>query len=94
MSSTDPHAALSLFAGFPGQFDLVIVDDIMPTMKGTDLITRMLKIKDDVPAVLMTGRGVIIPLEKARSSGARGVLAKPVLKEELKAVLDRVLTSK
>jgi len=33
MSSTNPNVALHLFTGFPGQFDPVMVDEIMPTVK-------------------------------------------------------------
>ena len=69
MSSTDPNAAPNLFTGFPGQFDPVMVDEIMPTVKGTHLITRMLKIKDDVPAVLMTRHGDMAPRERLEPPG-------------------------
>lgn len=87
----DPLEALNLFASMPERFDVVIVDEIMPHMKGTELTIRLLQIKDDLPVILLTGHGDLIPVDVIRTSGVRTVLVKPVLKEDLRAALDRVL---
>jgi CheY-like chemotaxis protein len=90
----DPLEALNLFASMPDRFDVVIVDEIMPGMKGTDLTIRLLQIKDDLPVILLTGHGDIIPLDTVRASGVRTVLSKPVLREDLRAALDKVLVKR
>lgn len=83
-----PLQALALFSDAPEKFDLVIVDEIMPGMRGTELARRIIGIKDDIPVILVTGYGGIIPEDEVRSSGIRATLTKPVLRDELKAVLD------
>lgn len=90
----DPLEALNLFASMPERFDVVIVDEIMPAMKGTDLTMRLLQIKDDLPVILLTGHGDLIPADIVRAAGVRTVLTKPVLKEDLRAALDKVLTKR
>ncbi|MGD0228768.1 MAG: response regulator [Syntrophorhabdales bacterium] len=87
----DPLEALNLFASMPERFDVVIVDELMPAMKGTDLTIRLLQIKDDLPVILLTGHGDAVPIDAIRAAGVRTVLAKPVMKEELVAALDKVL---
>ena len=89
---TKPLDALALFMRAPERFDGVITDQMMPDMTGTQLAMQLLRVKDDIPIILMTGYADMIPLEKVRESGVRVTLIKPVLKERLKAVLIGVLT--
>jgi DNA-binding NtrC family response regulator len=91
VSCTKPVNALSLFSKVPERFDAVIVDEIMPALKGTQLAVQLLKIKDDIPIILITGHGNMISLEQVRESGVRATLIKPVLREDLKIVLERLL---
>lgn len=86
--STD---ALTLFSRVPQRFDAVIVDQMMPDVMGSLLITQLHLIRDAIPAILMTGHGDKISLQEIRESGARATLIKPVMKEWLRDVLDRVL---
>ena len=86
-----PLDALTLFSRASGRFDAVIVDEMMPDLRGIQLATRLLRIKADIPIILMTGHGDMISLEQVRESGARATLIKPVLKERLQVVLDGLL---
>lgn len=90
VACSSPVAALHLMKDQPERFDLAIVDEIMPQMRGTQLTRQLLGIKDDLPVILLTGHGALIPLEEARGAGLRAVLTKPVLKEHLRAALERV----
>ena len=83
-----PLDAFTLFSSAPERFDAVIADQIMPDLKRTELTTQLLRVKDDIPVILMTGHGDMISLEQVRESGVRATLIKPVLKERLQAVLD------
>ena len=86
--STD---ALRLFTKVPERFDAVIMDEIMPDLRGTQLATQFLRIKPDIPIILMTGRGDTLSMEQIRKSGVRSTLIKPVIKEWLQDVLARLL---
>jgi CheY-like chemotaxis protein len=85
-----PLDALTLFSKVPERFDALIVDEMMPDLRGTQLTTQLLQVKDDIPIILMTGHGDMISLEQVRKSGVRATLIKPVLKERLQEVLDRL----
>jgi DNA-binding NtrC family response regulator len=86
-----PTDALTLFSRVPERFDAVITDEIMPDLRGTQLATQFLRIKPDIPIILMTGRGDMISMEQIRESGVRSTLIKPVIKEWLQDVLARLL---
>jgi DNA-binding NtrC family response regulator len=86
-----PMTALTLFSRVPERFDAVIVDEIMPDLRGTQLSMRLLKIKDDIPIILMTGRGDMITMEQIQESGVRATLIKPVIKEWLQGTLTKLL---
>ena len=90
----DPSKALRLFSSNPDRFDMAIVDEIMPDMKGTELAVELLKVKHDLPVVLLTGYGSAISLEQVRTVGFRSVLLKPLLKGDLRILLDSVLGGK
>jgi DNA-binding NtrC family response regulator len=86
-----PGDALKLFSRSPERFDAVIVDEIMPDLKGTDLAAKLLKIKGAIPIILITGHGDMISLDKIRKSGVRATLIKPILKDWLEQTLERLL---
>ena len=86
-----PLDALTLFSRAPERFDAVIVDEIMPDLRGIQLATQLLRVKADIPIILMTGHGNLISLEQVRESGVRATLIKPVFKERLQIVLGGLL---
>lgn len=91
VACNSPRDALSLVSFGPGMFDAAIIDEIMPEMRGTQLALELLKIKDDMTLILVTGYGHLIPLEWVSAAGFRASLTKPVVKEELHEVLTKVL---
>ena len=86
-----PTDALTLFSRAPERFDAVIVDEIMPDLRGTQLAPKLLRIKDDIPIILMTGHGSMISLEMIRKSGVQATLVKPVRREWLQKALAGLL---
>jgi len=88
---THPVKALNLFSRAPERFDAVIVDQMMPDLLGTQLAAQMLRVKDDIAVILMTGQGHLITLEEVRASGVRATLIKPVLRDRLQVTLNQVL---
>ena len=87
-----PTDALSLFSRAPERFDAVIVDEIMPDLRGTELAAELLRIKNDIPIILMTGHGSMISLEMIRKSGVKATLIKPVERARLQKTLTELLT--
>jgi two-component system, cell cycle sensor histidine kinase and response regulator CckA len=69
--------ALAAFSGNPTGFDLVITDLGMPDISGLRLATRLLKIRGDIPIVLLTGLDGE-QLSKARQTGIQWFGMKPI----------------
>lgn len=88
---TKPIAALTLFSRASERFSAVIVDEIMPGLRGTELTPKLLQVKPDIPIILITGHGDMISLDKIRKSGVRATLLKPVLMGRLEETLSRLL---
>jgi signal transduction histidine kinase len=60
------------------EFDLVICDVEMPSMTGTELLTRLRAAKNDVPFVLVTGNPQLHTAMQAVELGVVRYLSKPV----------------
>jgi CheY-like chemotaxis protein len=55
VATCDSIQALQTFKASPEQFDLVITDQTMPKMTGTELARELITIRQDIPIVLCTG---------------------------------------
>jgi CheY-like chemotaxis protein len=58
--------------------DLVLTDYSMPGMSGIELTARLLRMKPELPIVLLTGYGLASSPEELRAHGIQAVLPKPV----------------
>ncbi len=87
-----PKDALALFSRASTRFDAVIVDELMPNVRGTELAAQLLDVRSDIPIILATGHGNILSLENIWKSGVRATHIKPVHKENLQVVLSVLLT--
>ena len=83
--------ALNTFQNQPNQFDLVITDQTMPGMTGSDLARRMLQIRPNMPIILCTGYSSVMSEGKARSLGIKGFAMKPIAKNDLAALIRKAL---
>lgn len=70
--------AFVAFNSDPGRFDVVITDQTMPGLTGTELAKKMLAIRPDIPIVLITGFSETVSAELARALGIRRYLMKPL----------------
>jgi len=84
-------AALAAFRADPDRFDLVLTDEIMPEMTGTELASALHEIRPDLPIILMTGYGGTVEARASRAAGIREVLKKPLLTADLAKGLARHL---
>ncbi len=83
MSHRPEREALSTFKESPNAYDLVISDMTMPYVSGLDLAQSVLAERSDMPIVICTGFSEMVNRIKAVKSGIRGVIMKPVLKNEI-----------
>jgi signal transduction histidine kinase/CheY-like chemotaxis protein len=84
-------AALAAFRADPDRFDLVLTDEIMPEMTGSELASALHEIRPDLPIILMTGHGGPVKSRGPRAAGIREVLKKPLLSADLAQGLARHL---
>ncbi len=83
--------ALEIFQNQPDKFDLVITDQTMPGMTGSDLSRRMLQIRPEIPIILCTGYSTIMSEEKAKSMGIKEFAFKPLTKQDIAKLIRKVL---
>jgi CheY-like chemotaxis protein len=90
---TNGIEALGVFMGGPAKFDLVVSDEKMPHLSGTDLAEEILGVRPDIPIILYTDYPEISSEKKARIIGVRTILQKSSRTEELIAYIRRLLDS-
>lgn len=83
--------ALTTFQNTPNDFDLVITDQTMPDMTGSDLARRMLQVRPDVPIILCTGYSNTIDEHSAKALGIKEFALKPLTKESASKLIRKVL---
>ena len=82
---------LEVFKNNPKGFDLLITDQNMPSLTGTQLAQRILNINSHIPIILCTGFSETITEENASNFGMSKLLMKPVNLEELATAVNDVL---
>jgi DNA-binding NtrC family response regulator len=88
---TNSIEALSTFRNEPEEFDLVITDQTMPDMTGSDLAQVLLQIRPEIPIILCTGYSSLITEAEARSIGIKGFAMKPLAKKNIAVLIRNVL---
>lgn len=88
---TDSRRAFELFERDPDYFDLVVTDQTMPLISGTELAQEMLNIKPSQPIILCTGYNVHVDEAKASAMNIGALLQKPVSTARLLAESQRLL---
>jgi CheY-like chemotaxis protein len=83
VDQTSPSDALSVFREDPDRFDLVVTDYTMPTMTGLELARNMIKLREDIPIILLTGYNETVSEEEALHLGFEGFAYKPLDKNSL-----------
>jgi signal transduction histidine kinase len=84
-------AALEAFRVDPQRFDIVLSDETMPEMTGTELAREIHKLRADIPIVLMSGYSGPRLLERARAAQISHVLRKPLQARDIAEGLARAL---
>lgn len=74
-----------LFAATTGDYDVVVLDVMMPDMDGFEVVRRMREKKVSVPVLMLTARDEVSNRVKGLDFGADDYLTKPFASEELLA---------
>jgi signal transduction histidine kinase/ActR/RegA family two-component response regulator len=85
------QAALQVFRSKPERFDLVLTDEAMPELVGTDLAREIRLLRPDIPIILMSGHGGAALAQRAAAIGVREVLHKPLQRVDLAEALARAV---
>jgi len=88
---TNSFEALVTFRKEPDAFDLVISDQTMPGMTGSELARRMLEIRPNLPIILCTGYSSAVSEEEAKEMGITGFALKPLTKKEIGNLIRKIL---
>src|SRR5215831_14244191 len=88
---TDGRAALDAFEQTPEAFQVVLTDEVMPALTGTELARRVHRLRPNLPIVLVSGYSGPILTQQALGAGVSELLKKPVQSRELAAALARAL---
>lgn len=83
--------ALESFRKAPFKYDLVITDQTMPKMTGMELARELIRMQPNIPIILCTGFAAGLDEDKARDSGIRELLMKPVLLRQMADTVRKVL---
>jgi CheY-like chemotaxis protein len=86
-------AALQAFRAAPDRFDVLLTDESMPDLPGTELAREIRRIRATVPTIIMSGYGGSQLANRAAEVGVNAVLRKPLRGSDLAESLARVLGS-
>jgi PAS domain S-box-containing protein len=90
----DGTEAMTVFEEDPDAFDLMITDQVMPGMSGTELARRIHAQREKMPIILFTGFSDDITLRKKEESGIVAVIRKPAVPIELSRAIRKALGEK
>ncbi|HQP29714.1 MAG TPA: response regulator, partial [Deltaproteobacteria bacterium] len=93
-SHTASQEALEALRSDPLAFDLVLTDQTMPNLRGDHLASAILKIRPDIPVVLMTGYSAVIDRESALELGIKAFIDKPFSSRTVAGVIRAALESR
>lgn len=91
VTKTNSIDALEAFQEKPDEFDLVITDQVMPNMTGTELAEKLISIRADIPVILCSGFPDKISPDELNRIGIKKFIAKPISKQEIAIIVRSVL---
>jgi len=87
-------AALQAFRAEPKRFDLVLTDETMPDLTGTELAREIRQLRPEISIILMSGYGGAQLTERAQAAGVIDVLRKPLIRRDIAEPVARALQAR
>jgi PAS domain S-box-containing protein len=84
-------AALQAFRAEPKRFDLVLTDEMMPDLTGTELAREIRQLRPDISIILMSGYSDTQLSERAHAAGIIDVRRKPLVRRDIAEPVARAL---
>jgi DNA-binding NtrC family response regulator len=81
--------ALAIFRASPDAFDIVISDQTMPRVIGTELIAEIRALRPHLPCLLVTGLEDSETEQRATALGVSEIIHKPFSVDDLRAAVER-----
>lgn len=76
-----------------GEYDLLVLDAMMPVMSGADVLRALGEEQPAMPVVMLTSRKAQADVVAALTAGARDYLTKPFIPDELVVRVNAILKS-
>jgi DNA-binding NtrC family response regulator len=89
---TDSEEALKEFRKDPDKYDLLVTDQAMPKLMGTELISKLIKIKPELKTIIITGYQESIPANAMKQFGIADIISKPLILSEFSELIRKVLS--
>jgi PAS domain S-box-containing protein len=87
-------AALRAYRAEPKRFDLVLTDETMPELTGTELAVEFRRLRPNASIILMSGYSDAQISERAQAAGIIDVLRKPLVRREIAEPVARALRAR
>jgi len=87
-------AALQAFRAEPKRFDLVLTDEAMPDLTGTEFAREVLQLRPEISILLMSGYGDTQLSERAQAAGVIDVIRKPLILRDMAEPVARALRAR
>ena len=71
--------------------DLIITDQVMPNMTGTQLAKKLISIRPDIPVILCSGFPENVDLEEVEKIGIKKFIMKPIGRDVIAKIVRAVL---
>ena len=84
-------AALQAFRAAPHRFDVILTDESMPDLVGTEFARQIRELRPAIPIILMSGHALAGLVTRAAELGVNEVLRKPLHGRDIADALVRVL---
>ncbi len=93
LAFSDSLEAYESFAADPTGFDVVITDQTMPHLTGTQLAKKILELRPDMPVVLSTGFSEDLDEQTVKAFGIQQFVMKPIVPKELEKAIHEAIDS-
>lgn len=90
-TATNSVEAFALFQANPEGFDLVVTDQTMPLLPGTELTAKIIALRPGMPIILCSGYSSMVDDQVAKTIGVKAFVMKPFGKAELGRLVRKVL---
>jgi CheY-like chemotaxis protein len=91
---SDATIALEEIRKNPEKFDLLVTDQSMPIMLGTELVANAKKHNPGLKSIIITGYNDAVPADAMQDPGVDEILLKPLILSEFSKLIRHVLTKK